>query len=140
MKKILYFFAGCIVIGLLISTFFAALPVFTITGKGFLAALSEGNYEQPYAMCSKSFKQKYTIADFKRIIDHSGLNDYKSVEWVENVNDDQHKSGYLLGVVLTKDNKRIMIKLNFIQEIFKSDSNKRWRIDAITIDNERFGQ
>lgn len=145
MRKLAYFFIGCIIISLIIATLFSSFPVFTVMGRGFLMSLSNGQYQQAYDMLSKDFKSRNTFDDFKLRVDELSLNRYESVNWtVENIAKD--KSGATIaGTVVTKDGKQLSIEMQFIKAQGDNFLEQGWRIDGLyvkqigIIDNSKSG-
>ncbi|MBN9286975.1 MAG: hypothetical protein BGO43_11360 [Gammaproteobacteria bacterium 39-13] len=131
MKKILYFFVGCIIVGFLMSAIFGSLPVFPFVAKGFLMSVSNDRYDEAYSMLSKDYQQRMDLPTFKNNVLQSGLNQYKSAKWVQEVTSSDHKHGYLRGVITTKLNTPIEIEFVFVQVQGKNWLDKGWRINDI---------
>lgn len=136
MKKLLYFFVGCILVGFALSFIFASLPVFPYTSQGFLNAVANNQDAQAYELLSDQFKKKYDLATFKAAMQQSGLKAYSSVRWVKNITDAPNKIGFVAGVMITKNKSEIPIKIEFIQ-IGDNWLNRGWRINAIVVVNQR---
>lgn len=132
MKKLLYFFMGCILIGFALSLIFASLPVFPYTGQGFLSAVAKNQDAQAYEMLSAQLQKKYNLATFRAIMEQSGVKSYASVKWTQNVS--SNKDGFVAGVMTTKDQKQYPVKIEFIQ-IGNTWFDKGWRINTIIIRN-----
>lgn len=131
MKTFLYFLTGCAIIGFLISTIIGSLPVLPYASRALLMSVEKGQYQQAYNMFSKDYQSRHDFQEFVKIVRMSGLEDYKEVNWLKNVINEDHKEGHAVGIVTTKSNKKIPIKIDFIQLQGKGYFSKSWAIDDL---------
>lgn len=117
-------------IGVAISLIFAAFPTFTVSGTGFFLAIEADQYEEAYGMFDSPFQAKVNINQFKEMIQQTGLDKYKSVEWVKTLEDKNAGYAAILGVVTTYDNKKIPIQIRFVK-ITDSTGQDAWRISSL---------
>ncbi|MFI4937855.1 MAG: hypothetical protein ACHQJ6_05020 [Candidatus Berkiellales bacterium] len=133
MKGFLYFIGICAAIGVLLSIFISALPVFQVATKGLLLSIQHKQYQQAYAMFSPEFKKRYDFPTFITLMDRSGLQEYKEFQVFANELDKEKTHGYISGVVITKQNDRIPIRLLFIKKAGSGMINNEWSIADIQI-------
>jgi hypothetical protein len=133
LKKIFYYFAICIIIGVIISAAFSSLPVYKFMAESFLQNLSKGQYGQAYAMLSKDFQERNDLPSFTSNIEQSGLNTYDKVVWGKEETEADKKHGKLDGIVITKQNTRIALEMEFVLVQGNTLAEKGWRIDNINI-------
>lgn len=135
MKGILYFFAGCIVVGMTLTLIMSQFASLSAIGNSMLFSFSNGQYEQAYEFFSDDFKQKYPLPAFVTLIQQSGLEEYKAAEWKQDVMDKNTKRGLLSGVVITKQNKQIFVEMDFALNQGSSFMQSGWEINDIRIES-----
>lgn len=136
MKGLLYFLSGCLIIGFILSTVLTVMPVFPIITKGFLVSIEQKQYPQAYKLFSTQFQKQVDLAKFIEMIKRSGLEDYREFKENANVMDKNKQKGYISGVIITKQNERIPIKIEFIKEKGTSWSDSGWHISNIKLGEE----
>ncbi len=120
-------------LGLFFAIVASLLPVFPTMGKSFLIAIEQKHYPDAYLMFSDNFKQQYDYPTFERNIALSGLDQYKSVVWMKNVQDRKQKNGYIVGLITMKDDKKVPIEIDFIDQQGESLPDKGWRIESFKL-------
>jgi hypothetical protein len=133
LKKIAYFFIGCILAGFVLAAIISSFPVFQYMAKGFLIAVSNNQYQQAYSMLSKDFQRRNDMPTFKTNVEQSGLDQYKQVIWITEEGDTSQPTAKIRGVVFTKTNTKIAVEIQFVKEVGKDWMDKGWRIDNIKI-------
>lgn len=131
MRKILYFITGLAIIGMIIGSIFSFLPVFTITGNNFLTTVSQGRFEQAYTFLSENYQKKQTLDQFTALMKEKQLDNFKSVNWIKNVTNDDKISGFVVGIVTTQEGESVTIQLNFKQKNSDNFFAQAWQIDDI---------
>lgn len=130
-KKILITIVVLAGISFAISFALASFPTFTFSGKAFLISLSNNDYEGAYDMFTDEFKSQHTLKEFTDSIEQSGLNKYKSVEWVKTISNKNAGFAIILGVVNTYDHKKIPLQLRFIRVPGQNILTSGYRISEI---------
>jgi hypothetical protein len=133
MKGILYFFGGCLVIGLLISFGLTRIPALPMAGKAILTMIGNHQYAQAYSYFSTDFKNKYPLETFTQMVEHSGLSNFEKVEWFNEQMDKDKKKGYLSGMVFTTKKTQIEIEVDFVNEAAANSFAPQWLIDNMRV-------
>lgn len=133
MKKLFYFLTTCIVIGLLLSIAIGSFPVFPAAGRAFLVSVQQEVYPQAYSMLSEGFQQRMDLRTFMTSVKASGLDQYESVEWIDQSGDPKQGTYTMVGVVTTKDKRKIPIKVDFAKGQPNDSLQKGWYIDALQV-------
>ena len=118
-------------IGTILSFVLGGYPIFTTTGKAFLVQLSEAKYYEAYDQFTDEFKAQHSPEQFTQMIIQSGLTEYKSVDWVKTVGDKQSGYATIVGIVTTKDGKKIPLLMRFIKLKSKDWYEQKWRISEL---------
>ena len=135
-KGIAYFIGVCILIGLIVSFIFSQLPVFPYASKGFLMGLSQGRTQETYDLFSTNFKSHNSYDAFVSFVRDYHLEEFESVTWVKTVVAEDKQSGYIIGIMVTKNKKRIPMQFNYIKEGGNGITDQGWRIDSIQVGDE----
>lgn len=136
MKKVLYFFIGCIVVGFIGSLFISTVPAFEIVGTSFLLNLKQGNYQPAYSIFTDDYKKRHQFEDFKTIITSNRLNQYKDVKWLKTLTRPDKVSGYVLGEVQVEGGQKIPLELQFLKIKNNSLQGGGWFVDDMFIGQE----
>lgn len=126
----------CVLIGFGVSFIFGVLPVFSFVSKGFLVTVENGKFNEAYSLLSSNYQNRYKIQDFIKDMHESGLDQYQDVQWLKTVTDKDHARGYVMGVVTTKQKRKIPLEIEFVQVQGSDWLDKGWRIDNIRIPSE----
>lgn len=133
LKGILYFFGGCLLIGLILSFGLSKIPALSMAGKSILIMLSQHQYEQAYNYFSKDFKSRYSLPIFTKMVDESGLTHYEDVAWTKEIISKDKKKGYLAGTVKTTQNLDIAIEMDFVNEAGAGSYAPQWMIKDLRV-------
>lgn len=133
MKKILYFFLGCAVIGFIASLVLSTLPAFDMAGTAILRSLKEGSYEQAYTMFSPDLKKRFPVSNLVLFSDEYNLRDFKEVKWLKSVTNPNKLSGYIVGDMKIGETT-VPIELQFVKvktnNFFQAET---WFVDDIFV-------
>lgn len=115
------------------SVFFSFFPALQVAGKSFMWSVSNDQYDAAYEFMSTRFKKATKREQFVTMVQRTGLDEYQEVVWeVEEFAKDK-QSAYIQGVVTTKNNKRILIRFDFVFEEGAGILDKKWTLDKISI-------
>ncbi|MCS5711198.1 hypothetical protein [Candidatus Berkiella aquae] len=136
MKKILYFFIGCAIVGFIGSLVIGTLPAFEMLGTSFLLNIKQGSYPVAYDIFSVDYKQRHDLESFKQQVDQYNFKQYSDVKWLKSVTRPNKTSGYLLGEVAVGDQK-IPLEFQFVKTT-KNTAKQRagWYVDDMFIGPE----
>lgn len=135
MKFLLYFFGVCVVLGIIFTMVLSMLPVYSTMSRGFLVAVEYKRYPEAYSLMATEFKQTHNIETFIKMTQSIGLQNYKSLSVTNQIISDDKKHAYLTGMMTTKDNKRIPIRIDFVKEPKKTLADKEWLITGVKVGN-----
>lgn len=133
MKKLLTVILVILGISTVLSFIFASIPAFTVTGKAFLYALSNHQYEVAYDMFTDEYKSHHSMEEFTQKINQTGLNQYHSVEWMQNVSDKKGGYGLVGGIVTTTQNRKIPVQFRFTRLPSDSWFENSWGISDFRV-------
>lgn len=133
MKKILYFFVGCILFGFLVSFIFSLVPVFTTSATGFFLTIKQDRYEDAYSIMSDQFRNQYDLETFKSMIKQAELDKFQSVKWTKTYTNDKNTEGYVLGTITTTTGKTIPVKVYFVSSGGNTWIDRGWSIQTIEV-------
>lgn len=133
LKGILYFFGGCLLIGLILSFGLSKIPALSMAGKSILTMISQHQYSQAYGYFSKDFKNRYSLPVFTKMVDESGLTNYEDVAWTKEIISKDKKKGYLAGMVKTTQNIDIAIEIDFVDEAAPGSYAPQWLINDLRV-------
>ncbi len=136
MKKILYFFIGCMIVGFIGSIFISTMPAFEMVGTSILLNIKQGNYEPAYSIFSADYKKRHNIEDFTRIVTDYRLQNYKEVKWLKSLTRPDKASGYVLGEVSLEGSQKVPFELQFVKITNDSLQGGGWFIDDMFIGQE----
>ncbi len=137
MKKLLYFFLGCIVFGVAMSMVISTLPALQMVGTSFLVNIKEGNFSQAYTIFSPDCKQRLPMENFINFSKMNKLNQYKDVKWLKTVIEPNKVRGYILGDITLSNHEVVPIELQFIK--LKTSStlqSEGWFVDDMFVGKE----
>jgi hypothetical protein len=137
MKKLLYFFLGCIVLGVAMSMVIGTLPALQMVGTSFLVNIKEGNFIQAYTVFSPDCKQRLPLENFVNYSKLNKLNHYKEVKWLKTVMEPNKTRGYILGDVTLNTAEVVPIELQFVK--LKTSStlqSEGWFVDDMFVGKE----
>ncbi|MGE3318879.1 MAG: hypothetical protein AB7I18_06245 [Candidatus Berkiella sp.] len=132
MKKILYFFLGCAIIGFIASLILSTLPAFEMAGGAILRALKEGSYEQAYAMFSPDLKERFPIQNVIQFSNQYDLKNFKEVKWLKNETNANKTSGYIVGEMKIGDGS-LPIELQFVKIKSNTFYGSTWYVDDVFV-------
>ncbi len=131
-KGFLIFIVSCAIIGVFVGYLLSRMPVLTVGARGFLLAVSAGQYDQAYSLMTPGFKERNDLETFKTILQQSGIDQYKDIVWLKDATFPQG-GGYAVGRVTTKQNTQFLIEFQFAVVQAKNKSQKGWFINNIRL-------
>ncbi len=111
---------------------FSMVNVFSVSAKGFFITLQQGHYDVAYGFMSDQYKRENTLETFKAQMEQTGLNQYRTSDWIKTFKSDDDTTGYVMGTITTKTGRKIPIKINYIAT-GTSWMNREWRIQSIEL-------
>lgn len=132
MKKILYFFLGCAIIGFMASLVLSTMPAFEMAGTSILRTLKDGNYEQAYTMFSPDLQSRFPLQNVIGFSNQYDLKNFKEVKWLKSINDPNKRTGYIIGDMKIGENI-VPIELHFVKVKTNSFQGATWFLDDIFI-------
>lgn len=137
MKKLLYFFLGCIILGVAMAMVIGTLPALQMVGSSFLLNIKEGNYPQAYTVFSPDCKRRLPMENFVNFSKLHKLDHYKDVKWIKTVMEPDKTRGYILGDITLSTQEILPIELQFVK--LKTSSTLRsegWFVDDMFVGKE----
>lgn len=137
MKKLLYFFLGCIVLGVAMSMVISTLPALQMVGTSFLVNIKEGNFAQAYTVFSPDCKERLPMLNFINYSKTNRLTEYKSVKWLKTVMEPDNTRGYILGDITLENQQVLPIELHFVKLKLPSKFQPEgWFLDDMFVGKE----
>ncbi|MBS0287938.1 MAG: hypothetical protein JSR17_11615 [Proteobacteria bacterium] len=131
LKGFFAFIVTCGLIGVFIGYMLSKVPVMTLGAKGFLIAVSSGQYQQAYALLTPEFQKTTDFESFKENVKITGLDQYKNIVWLKNEVFPQQQGGVVLGRLITKDNHQFLVQFEFKLLQGEKKTQKSWLISSI---------
>lgn len=132
MKKIIYFFLGCAVIGFIASLVLSTLPAFEMAGTSVLRTLKEGNYQQAYTLFSPDLQSRFPLENVSLFANEYNLKDFKEVKWLKSITDPNKRAGYIIGDMKIGD-KTVPIELHFVKIKSSTLAGSTWYLDDVFV-------
>ena len=127
LKSILYFFGGCLLIGLIFSfairLFFPPLPSIT---AAFLASVQIEKYESAHHLMSSRFKNDISLEKFVETLKKARIAKNKKFKIVSKVKNEEKGTGVITVIVVANDNTEIPLELHFVLE------EGVWKINSLS--------
>lgn len=131
-KGFLIFIVSCAIIGVFVGYMLSKVPVLTVGARGFLLAVSAGQYDQAYALMTPGFKERNDLETFKTNLKISGIDQYKDIVWLKSETFPQG-GGYAVGRMTTKQGTQFLIEFQFAVLEGINKNQKGWFINNIRL-------